>query len=133
VLRCLLVDDSPGFLLAARRLLERQGISVVGVASSTAAALEQADRLRPDVTLVDIQLGSESGFDAVRRLRQSAADAPCPAILISTHAEQDFADLIAASPALGFLAKPSLSARSIQDVLDGRGHGGDAVSEPPGT
>src|ERR1700760_4927922 len=102
MLRCLIVDDSPGFLLAARNLLEHQGISVVGVASTTGEALEQAERLRPDVTLVDIHLGAESGFDAARRLCQAAAPVPCPVILISTDAEQDFADLIAASPALGF-------------------------------
>jgi DNA-binding NarL/FixJ family response regulator len=133
MLRCLIVDDSPGFLLAARRLLERQGVSVVGVASTTGEALEQAESLRPDVTLVDIQLGAESGFDVARRLWQAAAPSPVPVILISTHSEQDFADLIAASPALGFLPKPTLSARSIRDLLGARGNGGSPVSEPPGT
>jgi DNA-binding NarL/FixJ family response regulator len=132
-LRCLIVDDSPGFLLAVRRLLEHQGISVVGVASTTAEALEQAARLRPDITLVDIQLGAESGFDVARRLRQATPDAPSPVILISTHAEQDFADLIATSPALGFLSKPTVSAGSIRELMDGRGSGGPAVSGLRGT
>ena len=67
-LRCLIVDDSPRFLDAARVLLERQGFTVVGVASTSAAALEQAVELRPDVTLVDINLDNENGFELVRQL-----------------------------------------------------------------
>jgi len=120
MLRCLIVDDSPRFLDAARGLLERQGVAVVGVASTGAEALRRAGELRPDVTLVDIDLGGESGLELARRLRDQ--DGPVPVILISTHAEQDYAELIAASPAIGFLPKTALSADAIRDLLAGRGH-----------
>ena len=123
-LRCLIVDDSPRFLDAARGLLERQGITVVGVASTSAKALQQAAELRPDVTLLDIDLGGESGFDLARRLHRQASLAPTPMILISTHAEQDYAELIEASPAVGFLPKTALSADAIRDLLAVRGDGG---------
>jgi DNA-binding NarL/FixJ family response regulator len=127
-LRCLIVDDSPRFLEAARGLLERQGIAVVGVASTSAEALQQAERLRPDVTLLDIDLGGESGLELARRLHQAAGSAASRVILISTHAEQDYADLIAASPAVGFLPKAALSAGAIGDLLAR----GGPVSGPPG-
>jgi DNA-binding NarL/FixJ family response regulator len=117
MLRCLIVDDSRHFLDAARALLQRQGIAVVGVASTGAQALQRAKELRPDVTLVDIDLGGESGFDVARRLRHDPVGTPGPVILISTHAEQDYADLIAASPAIGFLPKSALSADAIHDLL----------------
>ena len=135
MLRCLIVDDSPRFLDAARGLLERQGITVVGVASTSADALRRARELRPDVTLVDIDLGGESGLELARRLHHQAGPAPARVILVSTHAEQDYADLIAASPAVGFLSKTALSAGAIRDLLAGHGDGdrGDRVSEPPGT
>ena len=113
-LRCLIVDDSPRFLDAARGLLEREGVAVVGVASSSAEAVARVAELRPDVTLVDIDLGGQSGFDVVRRLN---SEARICAILISTHSEEDYADLIAASPALGFLPKTTLSAGAIHDLL----------------
>jgi CheY-like chemotaxis protein len=129
-LRCLIVDDSPRFLDAARGLLERQGITVVGVASNSAEALQQAERLRPDVTLLDIDLGGESGLELARRLHREPGLAASRVILISTHAEQDYADLIAASPAVGFLPKAALSAAAIGDLL--AHHGGDPVSGPPG-
>jgi CheY-like chemotaxis protein len=117
MLRCLIVDDSRYFLNAARGLLERQGIVVVGTASTGAEALLRVRELRPDVTLVDIDLGGESGFDVARRLQHDPDGAPGPVILISTHAEQDYADLIAASPAIGFLPKSALSAGAIRDLL----------------
>jgi DNA-binding NarL/FixJ family response regulator len=115
-LRCLIVDDSPRFLGAAREHLRREGVEVVGVASTVGQALRQADRLRPDVALVDIDLAGESGFELARRLR-SADGAVAAVILISTHAEDDYAELIAASPAAGFLPKAALSAGAIRDLL----------------
>jgi hypothetical protein len=38
-------------------------------------------------------------------------------VIISTHAEEDYAELIAESPAIGFLSKTTLSARAIRDLL----------------
>jgi DNA-binding NarL/FixJ family response regulator len=117
MLRCLIIDDSPRFLDAARGLLERQGITVVGVASNSAEALQRVVELRPDVTLLDIDLGGESGLELARRLHRQAGLVPAAVILISTHAEQDYAELIAASPAIGFLPKTALSAAAIRDLL----------------
>ena len=122
MLRCLIVDDSPRFLDAARGLLEGQGITVVGVASNTADALRRTGELRPDVTLLDIDLGGESGLELARRLHGAAGPTPNPVILISTHAEQDYAELIAASPAIGFLPKTALSGDAIRGLLAGDGH-----------
>jgi CheY-like chemotaxis protein len=130
MLRCLIVDDSPRFLDAARGLLERQGVAVVGVASTSAEALQQAAALRPDVTLVDIDLGGESGLELARRLAGEGGLGAAPVILISTHAEQDYAELIAASPAVGFLAKGALSAGAIRGLLAGHGDGGRSDPRP---
>lgn len=117
-LRCVIVDDNPAVLEAAGALLEGEGIAVVGVASNSAAAMEVVAALQPDLTLVDIDLGGESGFDLVRRLSRNGLPGPHRTILISTHAERDFADLIDASPALGFLSKSDLSASAILALLD---------------
>jgi DNA-binding NarL/FixJ family response regulator len=115
-LRCLIVDDHPAFLAAARDLLQRQGVSVVGLASTGADALRLSEELRPDVTLVDVELGSESGFDVARSL---AGNGTQQLVLISTYAEQDFSELVATSPAAGFLSKSDLSRAAIEAVLGG--------------
>lgn len=116
-MRCLIVDDNSRFLHAVRGLLEREGIVVVGVASSIAEALRQAGELRPDVALVDIDLGGESGFELVRRLHGAAGLPPMPVILMSAHAGEDYVDLIAASSAVGFLPKIRLSGDTIRGLL----------------
>jgi CheY-like chemotaxis protein len=116
-MRCLIVDDSAYFVAAARGLLEREGVAVVGVAATGADALRCFEELRPDVTLVDVDLGGESGFDVAERLHRSAGPAAPPLILISTHAAQDFAELIEESPAAGFVAKSTLSGGAIRDLV----------------
>ena len=116
-LRSLIVDDNAHFLSAARALLEREGIAVVGVASSCAEAVQLASELQPDVALVDIDLGDESGFDVARRLAALNGPELAPVVLISAYPEADFAELIAASPAVGFLAKADVSATKIREVL----------------
>jgi DNA-binding NarL/FixJ family response regulator len=123
MLQCLIVDDSPRFLAAARSLLDRQGIAVVGVASTGAEAIERAAELSPDVVLLDIDLGGESGLELAGRLHRDASLAPLLVILISTHSGEDYADLIASSPAVGFLPKMALSGNAIREMLEGRGVG----------
>ena len=117
-MHCLIVDDSADFVEAARSLLERGGMTVVGVASTGADALRHYEELRPEVTLVDIDLGRESGFAVAEQLHQAPSAASLPVILVSTHDEQDFADMIAASPALGFVAKSALTADAIRNLVD---------------
>lgn len=119
-MRCLIVDDNATFRAAACGLLERAGIAVVGVAESTSEALRRYGELRPDVTLVDVDLGAESGFEVARALHGAYSPAP-PVILISTHSEQDFADLIADSPAVGFLPKFALSPDAIRELVGAHG------------
>ncbi|MDQ1484341.1 MAG: hypothetical protein QOJ62_34, partial [Actinomycetota bacterium] len=82
-LRCLIVDDSETFRDAARRLLERDGLAVVGMASTLAEGLRSARDLKPDVTLIDVHLGAESGFDLARRLREERPSASTAVILTS--------------------------------------------------
>jgi CheY-like chemotaxis protein len=115
--RCLIVDDNERFLQVACDLLKRDGIAVVGVATASAEALRQAERLCPDVALVDIVLGDEYGFDLANALAQ--VPEPPGVIMISTYTETDFADMIAASPAIGFLSKTHLSGAAIRLLLTG--------------
>jgi DNA-binding NarL/FixJ family response regulator len=118
-LRVLIVDDSACFLAAARDVLERDGVSVAGVASTAEEALRRAEELSLDVVLVDIALAEESGFELARRLVAQNRDGDRAVILISTRDEADFADLISESPARGFLAKSELSAAAVRRILDG--------------
>ena len=114
-LRCVIVDDDESFLHVARTSLERSGVIVAGIADSRAAAVQRVAELRPDIVLVDIRLGAESGFDVARDL--AASGHAVRLIMISSHAESDYADLIEETPVAGFLPKTELSAAAIRRVL----------------
>jgi DNA-binding NarL/FixJ family response regulator len=115
--RCLIVDDNEGFVAAAHSSLEREGMEIVGTATTTAEALEKTRQLSPEIVLVDIALGGESGFELVRQLVDSFPDLRDRIVLISTRGEEDYAELIAESPAAGFLPKIRLSATAVRALL----------------
>ena len=116
-IRCLIVDDNSYFRQEMSALLEEQGIEVVGCAANGDEAIQQIADLRPDVALIDIDLGGESGLALVRRLHNGAHHGVPPLILISIHEEREYADLIDESPAIGFLAKTEISEVTIRQML----------------
>jgi CheY-like chemotaxis protein len=122
-LSCLLVDDSSRFLEAASKLLVRQGVAVAGVASTSAEAVQRVRELEPDVTIVDVDLNGESGFDLAWQLAATSGEPPTRTILTSTHSESDLAELIAVTPVLGFTTKDELSGDAIRDFVADRTHG----------
>src|SRR3954466_1941716 len=87
-LRCLIVDDNARFLEAACSSLNRDGIEVVGTATTISEALRQVEALRPDVVLVDISLGAESGFELTRQLVENFPELRSRVVLISTRSEE---------------------------------------------
>jgi CheY-like chemotaxis protein len=121
---CLIVDDNESFLHAAQVLLEREGLIVMGAVSTSDEAVRQVQSLHPDVVLVDIFLGEESGLDLARRLSETYPGDRLTVILISTHSERDAAGLIASSAANGFLPKSELSAAAVRSVVDASGRRG---------
>ena len=116
-MRCLIVDDSEDFIHSAARLLGSQGMDVVASASDGPGALKLVYALEPDVALVDIELGDE---DAIALSHDLAAQTPATrVVLISSYDRVDLAELIALSPAAGFLPKTELGAEAIAIVLAG--------------
>lgn len=113
-LRCVIVDDNATFIDSASKLLSRDGFMIVGVASNIAEAIKVVASVSPDVTIVDVYLGRESGFALAELLGGSDAS---PVILTSTHSEQEFADMITESAALGFVPKAELSSEAIRRLL----------------
>jgi DNA-binding NarL/FixJ family response regulator len=118
--RCLIVDDDDGFLDVARDLLEREQIDVVGVATNSAIAIRLMASARPDVMLIDVNLGDESGFDLVDSI--SGADGPPTLILISTYTLDDYLDLPVPGAA-AFVRKSDLSGTAIRRILVDAGQG----------
>jgi DNA-binding NarL/FixJ family response regulator len=113
----MIVDDSEQFLAVARNHLGRDGLEVVATATSQQQALEKAEEVRPDIVLVDINLGDESGVELTRLLVERFPHLRSRIVLISTMDHEDVADLISDSPAAGFLPKNVLSARAVGELV----------------
>jgi CheY-like chemotaxis protein len=116
-MRCVIVDDSHEFLRTATELLESDGISVVGAVSTGSQACRTCRQLNPDVALVDIYLGTESGLEVARQLADLAGTEPPQIVLISASAGDSLAEMIADSPAVSFLPKEDLSGATLRSIL----------------
>jgi two-component system, NarL family, nitrate/nitrite response regulator NarL len=115
IVRCLLVDDSDAFLAAATRLLEAQGVEIVAHATCREEAILLAGALRPDVALVDVELGDEDGFAVARELQ---ARLPGTRVaLISAHSPDDLPSLRLDTRTVTFLPKTGLGASAIADLM----------------
>src|SRR6185312_15978803 len=116
-MRYLLVDDNEPFLEASRTLLSREGLEVVGTATTAAECVRAANELDPDVILVDVDLGAESGLALADRLAE--APAGWGVIFMSTHAAEDYAELATVAGALGFVAKSGLCRDAVEAIVKG--------------
>jgi DNA-binding NarL/FixJ family response regulator len=102
-----MVDDHDGFRRRARALLEAEGFDVVGEAADGRSAIREADRLRPDVALVDIGLPDVDGFAVAATLRETQTARSI--VLISGRDAGDFGGRVSDSAADGFIPKADLS------------------------
>jgi CheY-like chemotaxis protein len=114
-LRCLIVDDNVEFAHAAARRLESEGVTIVGRATSMSEAIAVAEAVRPDVALVDVQLGDESGVEVARILLHRLPGVRV--ILISAHSKEELTELLDEGPPVCFLDKSAVSAKAIAECL----------------
>src|SRR5690606_32838199 len=83
----LIADDEVHTTVMLERIFEREGYRVYSVNDGT-SALETAQRIIPDLILLDIQMPGISGFDVLRGLRNNLATASIPTILITAKARK---------------------------------------------
>ncbi|NSX86433.1 response regulator transcription factor [Agrobacterium tumefaciens] len=101
----LLVDDSPealGFLTDA---LEQSGFSAL-IATSGQAALNIAERITPDIILLDAVMPAMDGFETCRRLKANAAVAQVPVIFMTGLTETEHVVRALESGGVDYLTKP---------------------------
>jgi len=103
------VDDQAPFRLAARAVLRRLAeFELAGEASSGYEAIELADRLNPELVLMDINMPQMSGIEATRKIL--AAHPHTVVILCSTYDLRDLPADAGISGAAGYLHKERLGA-----------------------
>jgi DNA-binding NarL/FixJ family response regulator len=112
----LIVDDHPSFRSTARALLSADGFEVVGEAADGASAIAEADRLRPELILLDVQLPDMDGFAVAVRLCKLNGAGP-KIVLTSSRDAADFGPLVQRCGAVAFVPKAELSGAALRAVL----------------
>ena len=107
----LLVDDHPSFRATARLLLEADGFDIVGEAATGEEGLSEAERLHPDVVLLDVGLPDIDGFGVLAELG-ALPDVPA-VVLVSSREAADYGGRVDRSGAAGFISKAELSAGTL--------------------
>jgi DNA-binding NarL/FixJ family response regulator len=111
----LIVDDHEEFRHTVRALLEADGFEVVGEAPDGRSAIVEAERLRPRLVLLDIQLPDLDGFEVAARLAETGASPSV--VLTSSRTASSYRRRLAQSPALGFIPKSELSGHALAALL----------------
>jgi two-component system cell cycle response regulator DivK len=103
----LYIEDNPDNMLLVRRVLEARGYQVV-VAANGLDGLQQAEAVRPDLILLDINLPDIDGYEVARRLRAKDTGRlrEVPIVALTANALRSDADKALAAGCNGYLAKP---------------------------
>jgi DNA-binding NarL/FixJ family response regulator len=105
-MRILLVDDHPVVRHGIRTILmERLDGAEVGEASTAADALDQIQHSPWDLVMTDISLPGASGLDLIKQLREQHSGVP--ALVVSVHPAEQFAQRAISAGAAGYLTKDS--------------------------
>jgi len=121
-IRVLLADDHGGVLDTVARLLVPE-FDVVGAVTDGNGLLSAAERLKPDVVIVDISMPILNGIEAVRRLMESGSQAQV--VFLTVHESSDYVRAALATGALGYVVKPRLGVDlnvAIKEVHAGRSY-----------
>jgi len=120
--RLLIVDDHQVVRIGLRTMLERfPQLEVVGEAGNVTDALDTARRIQPDVVLLDVRLGNESGFDVCRQLQLFEKDVHT--LVLTSYADEEAVLQAIAAGADGYLLKEiggDALVRAIEQVAAGQ-------------
>jgi DNA-binding NarL/FixJ family response regulator len=115
-MKVLLADDHRMMRDGLRVILEKRSIEVVGEAGDGREAVTLAERLRPDIVVMDIAMPELNGIDATRRL---VASVPSSRIIgLSMNADRRYVLAMFAAGAMGYLLKSSAAEELVQAVRE---------------
>lgn len=118
--RIFIADDHPVLLAGLKKLLG-DDYDLVGTAADGRALVTAANKIAPDLVIVDISMPGMNGIDATRRLRTSLPSVKF--VILSVHADSAYVDEAFRAGARGYVLKQSAASElftAIRAVLSGR-------------
>jgi DNA-binding NarL/FixJ family response regulator len=126
----LIVDDHPIVRHGLARLIgDEPDLSVAGSAASAREAKAALKASRPDIVLLDITLGDDSGLSLLKELR--TLHPQIPILVLSMHEESHYADRVLRAGAMGYIMKqepPERVMAAIRQVLSGKVYLSEAMA-----
>lgn len=114
-LRILIADDHALFRRGVRGLLQDQpGWTVVGEAGSGQEAVDQAQKLKPDVAILDVTMPDLDGLEATRQLRQAAPDTKI--LILTMHESKQMLRRVLEAGASGYVLKSDFPRSLVEAV-----------------
>ncbi len=130
VARILLVDDHPIVRQGLRQVIDAaEGLEVCGEAESAPEALRVTRDTRPDLTIVDLHLGTSDGLELIKSMR--SAHPEVRVLVLTMHDEAFYAERVLRAGARGFLSKQEASDKvigAIRRILAGEMYVSEKVS-----
>ena len=116
----LLADDNPSVIDEAKLVLAEQ-CNIIAIAANGETALSEAQRLRPDVLVLDISMGKLSGIEVARRLRASGCF--CRIVFLTVHDDPEFVQAAMGAGGLAYVVKAFIGTdliAAIRAVMTGK-------------
>ncbi|MCL5265256.1 MAG: response regulator transcription factor [Chloroflexi bacterium] len=113
----LLVDDHPVLRVGLRTLIENErDMEVVGEAGDGDEAVLLAERLCPDVVVMDISMPGTNGLEATRRIRKLDHRKPIQVLVLTVHAQERYLFPVLQAGGAGYLLKSSADTELIDAI-----------------
>ena len=112
--RVVIADDEPGARTALAEMLAEEGFDVVGQAGDGEQVVAMAQALRPDLVIIDVELGKKNGIDAAGEINSEKI---APVVMISGDSHRDLVARARDAGAVGYLSKP-LSRSSLLPAVE---------------
>ena len=115
MIRILLADDHALMRRGIRDLLESDSeLQVVGEASDGREAVRMAEKLKPDVMIIDLAMPELNGLDAIRQIRRDVPDAEL--LVFSMHDSEELIREVFAAGARGYVLKNDVALYLVEAV-----------------
>jgi DNA-binding NarL/FixJ family response regulator len=126
ILRVLLVDDHDGFRSSlASFLIKQEGVALVGEAKNGAEAIEQAEKLQPDLVLMDLEMPIRGGYEATQEIKRRAPNTRV--VILSMHGSEIYRRMAWRYAADGFIDKTSMKRDLLAIIFSEQGRVGAGV------
>ena len=105
-LRILIADDESIIRLDLKEMLEENGHTVIGEASDGKVAVDLANKLQPDLIVMDVKMPTMDGLEAVRKINTDPKRPRIPVVMVTAYSQPELVEQAVELGVFAYLVKP---------------------------